>query len=106
MVYFHDLLALTALVSVAWAAPAATCEPQEVGKGPLVSPDTAEAFQSYPEFGRIARAAKTPEGYVQVYKDLTTTYNEPRMFVGYFTMAKYDVEKCTSWFLTLLKPFL
>ena len=49
---------------------------------------------TYEPFATNATSAETPAGYVQVYSNLHTTYNEPSQFVHYMQMDTYDVDQC------------
>lgn len=105
--------ALVATVSVALAVPYAqhserqACTPRAIGAGPRPSDDTPEAFQAYAPFADAALSAATPAGYVQSYRNLQITYNEPTQFIDYDYLQSYDVNECMYFaFRSCFPPIL
>jgi hypothetical protein len=93
-------VALTTLASVAMGAPApqrfdnGDCQPQPAGSGPIPVNNTVKGFLEYEIFSQAALSQVVPDGYVQVYRDLHSTFNDPSLFGQYTELTNYDVQGC------------
>ncbi|KXL51322.1 hypothetical protein M433DRAFT_102178 [Acidomyces richmondensis BFW] len=76
--------------------PEDACAPQPSGYGPQVQPDTPAAFEAYPAFSQDALSAVTPQGYVNVFKNLNASVNA-NSYLTYETLTSYDVEGCAAF---------
>ncbi|KAI4725690.1 hypothetical protein E4T49_06575 [Aureobasidium sp. EXF-10728] len=72
-----------------------TCAPQPVGYGPLVSPDTASAFQNYPDFAAAATNAPLPSGYDVQFTNQWASVSACS-YQGYKTYKSYDVNQAAA----------
>jgi hypothetical protein len=71
------------------------CESQPLGKGPVPTPDTAEAFLAMQEFADAANNAPVPAGYVNKFKNLKGS-NNAVAYLGYNTLDTYDTQACAD----------
>ncbi|KAI4701025.1 hypothetical protein J4E89_010861 [Alternaria sp. Ai002NY15] len=71
------------------------CSEQPLGKGPVPSPDTAEAFLAMEEISKAATDASTPAGYVNKFKNLKGS-NNAVAYLGYKTLDTYDTQACAD----------
>lgn len=71
------------------------CHALPLGEGPSVTPDTAEAFASWPAFAAAANGAPTPAGYINTFKNLNAS-NNAFGYMGYQAMATYDTNACAA----------
>ena len=69
---------------------------QNPGYGPVPTPDTVAAFQSYPEWAKDALSAKTPSGYAQTFKNLNASVSA-NSYLGLITLHSYDTIGCSQW---------
>ncbi|KAL1626318.1 hypothetical protein SLS56_006902 [Neofusicoccum ribis] len=70
-----------------------SCEAQNSGSGPTVTPDTPEAFTASSELSNAASSASTPDGYTSVFTNLKGATSSTG-YMGYSTLQSYD----TSFF--------
>lgn len=71
------------------------CTPLPSGSGPTVSPDTVEAFESYPPFAQAAQNAVTPAGYTNTFTNLNCS-NNAWGYMGFQDISSYDVSGCAA----------
>ncbi|KAF2735677.1 hypothetical protein EJ04DRAFT_563183 [Polyplosphaeria fusca] len=72
-----------------------SCAPMPTGKGPVPSPDSALAFETYAPFASAATGAPIPTGYKQTFKNLQAASTADD-YLGYVSMDSYDVSNCTA----------
>ncbi|KAF1350642.1 hypothetical protein BDV97DRAFT_151820 [Delphinella strobiligena] len=82
--------------------PEDPCSPQPGGYGPVPSPDTVAAFESYAPFHAEASAApsvvaSSEQGveYTQVFRDLNASVNAAS-YIGLYTLTSYNTTECAS----------
>lgn len=75
--------------------PEDACAKQPDGYGPVPTPDTPAAFLAYPPFHQMAQGAKTPQGYVETFKDLNAS-SSANSYLGLHTLSSYDVIGCSQ----------
>ncbi|KAI6859842.1 glycoside hydrolase [Hortaea werneckii] len=73
----------------------AACASQPAGAGPVPSPDTASAFQSYSAFASAAAGASPPSGYSQTFSNLQAS-NNAYGYMGYTTLQSYSPQQCAT----------
>ena len=88
------------------------CSPYRPGAGPVPSPDTVEAFASFPSFAlpfspnflvktktdlvqAMATSAPTPDGYQIVGTNMNASMSAPS-YMGLYTLDSYDTLGCAS----------
>lgn len=71
------------------------CDPQRLGFGPAVIPDTAEAFLAFEDFKTTAEGAPVPSGYKQTFKNLKAS-NSAYGYMGYTELESYNTALCAS----------
>ncbi|KAI4940733.1 hypothetical protein J4E86_010705 [Alternaria arbusti] len=71
------------------------CSEQPLGKGPVPSPDSPEAFLAMEEISKAATDASTPAGYVSKFKNLKGS-NNAVAYLGYKTLDTYDTQACAD----------
>ncbi|KAI4639167.1 hypothetical protein J4E93_009345 [Alternaria ventricosa] len=71
------------------------CSEQPLGKGPVPSPDSPEAFLAMEEISKAATDASTPTGYVNKFKNLKGS-NNAVAYLGYKTLDTYDTQACAD----------
>ena len=88
------------------------CSPYRPGSGPVPSPDTVEAFASFPSFAvllfpnflikiktddfqAMATNAPTPDGYQVVGTNMNASMSAPS-YMGLYTLDSYDTLGCAS----------
>ncbi|KAI4675193.1 uncharacterized protein J4E88_008098 [Alternaria novae-zelandiae] len=71
------------------------CSEQPLGKGPVPSPDSPEAFLVMEEISKAATDASTPTGYVNKFKNLKGS-NNAVAYLGYKTLDTYDTQACAD----------
>jgi hypothetical protein len=91
----------------------AACDPQPLGAGPAVSPDSDTAFLSYQAFSDAANGASTPEGYNVAFTNLKASNNaqgyvmasrafdtivltRSHSYLGYTSLSSYDASACAA----------
>ncbi|KAI0190835.1 hypothetical protein F4808DRAFT_476440 [Astrocystis sublimbata] len=70
-----------------------SCKALPKGSGPVPSPDTAQAFLSFPDLINTAGSAPVPVGYFQTFSNeqgSTSAYG----YSGFSTLATYDTAEC------------
>ncbi|KAF2646329.1 hypothetical protein P280DRAFT_8096 [Massarina eburnea CBS 473.64] len=70
-------------------------EPLPRGSGPVPSPDTPDAFLSFPAFSEAATSAPEVSGYTKSFTDLKAA-NQAQNYLGYTLLDKYDVQSCAT----------
>ncbi|KAK5164435.1 hypothetical protein LTR04_001842, partial [Oleoguttula sp. CCFEE 6159] len=85
----------TAANTVAIMAP---CSPQPGGYGPVPSPNTDAAFQSYALFGAAANAAVAPTNWYKVYSNLNGSQlaAASNVYLGYQPLQEYSPAQCAA----------
>lgn len=71
------------------------CSPYPTGSGPVPSPDTVDAFASFPTFAAMATAAPTPDGYEVVFINSNASLTASN-YMGLYTLGSYDTLGCAS----------
>ncbi|KAL9134899.1 MAG: hypothetical protein Q9175_003921 [Cornicularia normoerica] len=71
------------------------CSPYPTGSGPVPSPDTVDAFESFPTFAAMATAAPTPDGYEVAFINWNASLTASD-YMGLFTLTSYDTLGCAS----------
>ncbi|USP75175.1 hypothetical protein yc1106_02449 [Curvularia clavata] len=72
------------------------CSDQPLGKGPVPTPDTPEAFLAMDEISDAANNAPTPSGYALKFKNLKAS-NNAIGYLGYNTLDTYDTQACADF---------
>ncbi|KAI5365946.1 hypothetical protein Slin14017_G035860 [Septoria linicola] len=73
----------------------AAYDPQWVGKHPVPTPETDEAFLAFSSFSSVALAAPTPAGYTNTFKNLKAM-NNALGYMGYTLLDEYSVPECSK----------
>lgn len=84
-----------ALVGAPLIQKRAACDPQRLGFGPAVTPDTAEAFLAFDEFKTTAEGASAPSGYEQTFVNLQAS-NSAYGYLTYTEIESYDTALAAS----------
>lgn len=71
------------------------CQPQPLGSGPTVSPDTPEDFLANPAFRDAALNAATPNSYNLVFQNLQAAYSG-YSYITYVNLPSYDTQACAA----------
>ncbi|KAK5018911.1 hypothetical protein LTR39_000710 [Cryomyces antarcticus] len=76
----------------------APCSPQPGGYGPVPSPNTDAAFQSYALFGAAANAAVAPTNWYKVYSNLNGSQlaAASNVYLGYQPLQEYSPAQCAA----------
>ncbi|GME61613.1 uncharacterized protein J4E83_010613 [Neofusicoccum parvum] len=74
-------------------AKGGSCEVQNSGSGPTVTPDTPEAFTASLELSNAASSASTPDSYTSVFTDLKGATSSTA-YMGYSTLQSYNTSLC------------
>lgn len=73
------------------------CVPEPTGNGPIPSPDTAAAFQTYDVFANEANTAQIPTGYDNTFTNLLASYSGATdAYMGYYSLDQYSPQACAD----------
>ena len=93
---FASVLADPASVSKKVERRGWDCSEQPLGKGPIPSPDTSEAFLAFEDISNAANNAPVPSGYALKFKNLKAS-NNAIGYLGYNTLDTYDTQVCADF---------
>lgn len=72
-----------------------TCQPYTPGSGPVISPDTVEAFLCNKQLWEESATAPTPNGYQEAFTGLNGSLSALN-YMGLYTLTSYDTLGCAS----------
>lgn len=70
------------------------CYPLHSGDGPIPIPDTPSAFLTLPNYGSIAAAASTTDGFLSVFNNLSLAKGGGSGNLGFKYLDSYDTQAC------------
>ncbi|ETN46084.1 uncharacterized protein HMPREF1541_00268 [Cyphellophora europaea CBS 101466] len=91
------LLALVNACLVVGRPSNSGCTRLQDGSGPVPIPDTAKSFQNSSLFSTFAVQARAPEGWMQMYSNLSSiTGTNTTGYLGFSLLESYDTSLCSA----------